>query len=224
MPEACPPSAAKLEISQPRLFGLGAVLVVNGYGVVLVVPVLVAGMVMSLFKIGLLLCVLIPLLAIALTAFFLPFGLGNPHVTRLVRSLHPATATSPDDFIVQVTLEPRLQSGLRALIEDADDVGRLSFTASELVFQGDALQFTVPFEQVAAVRQQNIGLRGLFVYRPRIAVVLSGLPQLQRIEFAERFSWLLPTSRQITKRLFQHLNTALDQRARVWPSGSDSRI
>jgi len=153
------------------------------------------------------LTVLIPLLVVAATAYFLPFGLGNAHVTRLVHSLDPAAAKGEDGFIVQLTLSPRLRTGLRALLEDADDIGYLSFTGTGLLFQGDSVKLTVPFDCILEVRPQNIGLRGLFVYGRRIRLVVSGLPQVGAIEFAERSSWVLPTSRAMTQKLYERLST-----------------
>ena len=191
---------AKIEIAQPRRFTLGAVLTVNAYGLFLAVPIIISVLVVSVLKFGLH-TALIPLLAVAITALFLPFGLGNSYVARLVRAVKPATAGDLKTFIVQLTFSPRIRSGMRALLEDADDVGYLSFSASELVFQGDSVRLSLPRACIKAVRPQNIGLRGLFVYGRRIGVVVSGLPNVESLEFAERSSWLLPASRRITREL-----------------------
>jgi hypothetical protein len=135
-------------------------------------------------------------------------------VTRLVQSLNPAAGKSEDGFIVQLTLSPRIRSGLRAIVDDADDIGYLSFTETGLLFQGDSVKLFVPFDQIEQVRPQNIGLRGLFVYGRRIKVRVSGLPQATSIEFAERSSWLLSDSRRITRKLSERLSTKvrLEQR------------
>jgi hypothetical protein len=202
--------AATIEIAQPGLFTVGAVAVVSAYGALLGVPFFVSVLVVSVIKFGFL-TALIPLLALAATAFFLPFGLGNIHITRLVQSLCPAAAQPGEGFIVQMTLSPRLRSGLRALLDDADDIGYLTFSGNELLFQGDSVKLSVPLDSIKLVRPRNIGLRGLFVYGRRIKVVVSGLPQVESFEFAERSSWLLPTSRAITRRLCQRLSTRFPQ-------------
>lgn len=196
---------ATIEIAQPKLFTAGAVAVVSAYGLLLAAPLFVSVLVISLIKYGIL-TVLIPLLVLAATAFFLPYGLGNTHVTRLVQSLNPAAGKSEDGFIVQLTLSPRIRSGLRAIVDDADDIGYLSFTETELRFQGDSVKLSVPLERIEWVRPQNIGLRGLFVYGRRIRVVVSGLPQTEALEFAERASWVLPTSRAMTRKLHERLS------------------
>ena len=206
-------NSATIEIAQRKLFTAGAVAVVSAYGILLAAPFFIAILVVSLIKFGIL-TVLIPLLAVAATAYFLPFGLGNAHVTRLVQSLNPAASKGEDVFIVQLTLSPRIRSGLRAILEDADDIGYLSFTGTELLFQGDSVKLSVPFDHIEQVRPQNIGLRGLFVYGRRIKVVASGLPNIEAFEFAERSSWLLPDSRRITRKLSERLSTKVRQEQR----------
>ena len=203
---------ATIEVTQPKLFTAGAVAAVSAYGALLAVPFFVSVLVVSVSKFGLL-TALIPLLVVAATAYFLPFGLGNTHITRLVQSFSPAAAQGGEGFIVQLILSPRLRSGIRALLEDADDIGYLTFSGKELLFQGDSIKLYVPLECIKLVRPQNIGLRGLFIYGRRIKVVVSGLQQVESVEFAERSSWLLPTSRATTRRLYQCFCTRVPQEA-----------
>ena len=204
--------SATIEIAQPKLFTMGAVVAVNAYGLLLVAPLFISIMAVSVMTLSLL-TLLIPLLVVAATAYFLPFGLGNTHITRLVRSLTPAATKDGEGFIVQLTLSPRIRSGLRAILEDADDIGYLSFHGTELLFQGDSVQLSVPLDCIAQVQPQNVGLRGRFVYGRRIKVVVSGSPQLESFEVAERSSLLLPKSRAITKRLFARLSPKTRQEA-----------
>ena len=91
-----------------------------------------------------------------------------------------------------------VQNGFR--LEDADDIGYLGFSATELRYHGDSVRLTVPFECIKAVMPQNIGLRGLFVYGRRIRVVVADLPETESFEFAERSSWVLPASRATSRR------------------------
>jgi len=193
-----------IEIAQPKLFTMGVVLIVSAYGLLLAVPVFASMLIVSLLKIGIL-TALVPCAAIVGTAFFLPVGLGNPHVLRVLRSLPPLADNTEAAVVVQLTLAPRIRSGLRAMLEDADDFGYLSFGDSGLRFRGDSVRLSIPFECIQEVRPQNVGLRGRFLYGRRIRIVVSGLPGIGSLEFAERSSWLLPSSRRITKQLCQHL-------------------
>jgi hypothetical protein len=202
-----PSDSAKFEIARPRLFTAGAVAVISAYGILMITPIFSAIIVVSVIKLGIL-TVLIPLLALAATAFFLPFGLGNAHVARLVRSLNPVAGQNGDGFIVQLTVSPRLRSGLRALLEDADDIGYLTFAGNELYFQGDSVKLSVPWENIQLVRPRNIGWRGLYVYGRRIKLVVSGWPEVESFEIAERSSWLLPASRTITRKLYERLSAS----------------
>jgi hypothetical protein len=199
------PNSAKIEITQPRLFNASAVAMVNAYGLALVAPIVVSILAVSLIRFGFL-TVLIPLLTLAATAYCLPLGLGNTYICQLVRSGNPAAAQAKDGFIVQLTLSPRIRSGLRAKLEDADDIGYLSFNESGFRFEGDSVKLAVPFDQIRLVQPQNIGLRGLFVYGQRIKVVVAGLGEIESVEFAERCSRLLPASRSISRALEEHLS------------------
>lgn len=198
-----PSSTAQIEITPPRIFTAASVFVVCAFGILLGLPLLIAVLGVSLMRPGIL-SLLIPLAVIAGTIFVLPFGLGNAYVARLARKFRPVTAQPREAFLVQLTLFPRIRSGILAVIEDADDIGWLSFNASEVVFQGDSVKFSIPLNQVTSVQRQNIGLRGLYVIS-RIKVLVPGLPKIDSLEFAERSSLLLPTSKEITKKLYQQL-------------------
>jgi hypothetical protein len=200
-----PSDLPKIEINRPRLFTNSTVVIVSAFGLVPILPIFLSIVVVSLIKLSVL-TLLIPLGALATTACFLPFGLGNTYITRLVRSLNPVAGAKGDGFIVQLTLAPRLRSGVRALLEDADDIGYLTLTAEGLCFQGDSVRLSMPWGNVCLVRFQNIGWRGLFVYGQRIKLVASGWPEVESFEFAERSSWLLPTSRATTKKMHEQLS------------------
>lgn len=215
-------NSATIEIAKPKLFTFGAVVAVNAYGVLLVASLFMSILVVSLIGFGFL-TILIPFLVVAATAYFLPFGFGNTHITRLVRLLNPDAGKSNDGFIVQLTLSPRIRSGLRAILEDADDIGYLSFTGTGLVFQGDSVKLSIPFDRITRAQPQNVGLRGRFVYGRRIKVVVSGLPNIESLEFAERSSCLLPNSRAITRRLHERLCTKAPQEAPRATSKGTSR-
>jgi hypothetical protein len=196
-----------LEIVDPKRFGLNAVLRLNAYGAVLVLPVLVSVLVMSALPFGVV-PVLLPFSAIILGAFFLPFGFGNRVVTRLVQE-QAGAKPGPDDFIVQVTFSPRIRRGMRSLLEDADDVGLLSFSDSELVFKGDSVTLRVPFRCLRTVKKRSLGLRGLYVYGDRVAAELDGLPGMKSAAFAERSSYILPTSWKVTRMLHAKIQGAM---------------
>ncbi len=196
-----------VEITSPKAFTPGTILIIAGCGLLLVAPVLLSLLAVTLVKLGML-TVLLPLLTIAITAYFLPFGLGNPVVRRLVRSRK--LDMGGQGFIVQMTLSPRIHSGLRALVEDADDLGCLSFTNSELIFEGDSVRLRIPWTHITQVQPQNIGWRGRYLYGSRIKIQVAGIPNLDAVTFSERSSLLLPTSRRITRKLRERICAGKD--------------
>jgi hypothetical protein len=161
-------------------------------------------LIVSVLQFGLVTFV-VPLGTIVAATFFLPLGFGNPHVTRLVRPLQPPSTENQDTYVVQLTRNPRQRSGLLAILEDADDVGVLSLTDSGLVFMGDSIRLTVPFDRVRGLRLRNVGWRALFAYGAQTGFSVAGLEKEGTFVFVERSSWLLPTSRKTARRMYQRL-------------------
>jgi len=201
------PQAPQLEIIDPKRFDLNAVLRLNACGIALALPVLVSVLVMSALPFGLM-PALLPIAAIVFGAFFLPFGFGNRLVTRLVQEQSGAKP-DPNQFIVQATFAPRLRSGLRGLLEDADDVGLLSFSDSEFVFKGDSVTLRAPLRCLRSVKKRSLGLLGLYVYGGRVVAELEGLPGMKGVAFAERSSLIIPTSWKVTRALHARMQEAL---------------
>jgi hypothetical protein len=203
------PSVGTLEVTSPQVFTPGAIFVIAGFGVLLAMPVMVSFLAVTVIKLGIF-TALLPISTLAVTAFFLPLGLGNPMVRKLVRSVNPEVKEAKDGFIVQMTLCPRIRSGLRALIEDADDLGYLSFTEAELIFQGDSVRLRIPWQQITEVRPQNIGWRGRYLYGSRIRIAVAGIPNVEAVMLSERSSLLLPTSKRVTRRLHERICAGRD--------------
>src|SRR5437588_2572132 len=167
--------AAKIEISQPRGFGVVSIFGKYVFSLLLAIPFVAAFLIISTVKNLGIWTIGVPLLALGGTVYFLP-SLGNVYVYWMLRGITPQTSNDfPPARIVQITLCPRIRTGFRALIEDADDIGYLSFAESELRFHGDSLQVILPFEQLKAVRGENIGLRGAYLSCGRIRLDISGL-------------------------------------------------
>ena len=205
---------AHLEIGRPKRFTDAGVFLATSFGVVLMgLPFLATVLLISFVHLGLFAILILPLAALAVDTFFLPLGFSNPRIARWVRSAVPEPTGTIESFIVQLSLTPRLHWGFRATWEDADDVGRLSFTDTAIIFAGDAVQMTVPFSQITRLRSEGMGLRGLFLYGGRSVFEVPGFqPRVERIQFAERSSWHLLGSRQIARRLLNRFEAVTAQK------------
>src|SRR6266699_3244630 len=113
--------APRIEVGPPKLFTTAGLLLINAYGLSLVIPFVISILAVSLLKFGLLTW-LLPVLLLVATTYLLPFALGNSRVVKLVGSLNVAAGKGEDSFVVQLTCWPRIRSGFRALLEDADDI------------------------------------------------------------------------------------------------------
>ena len=178
-------------------------MMVCAFGLLLVIPVLGAMLLVSSLQFGFW-TALVPLLTICLATLFLPFGFGNTYTTSLVKRINSGNSGAASSFVVQITFHPRIRSGLRAILEDADDIGSIKPGEAELVFEGDSVRFSIPYSQLNDVRLETIGLRGLFVY-PCVALSVSGLPGVSRFKIADRTGWYLPSVRKRTRTLYQSL-------------------
>jgi hypothetical protein len=200
---------ARIGISSPSRFTAGALTILCAFGLPICAPVVIAVLLVSTLKFSVVVTFAIPVAAAAIATYFLPTGFGNPFVRSLVRSFQPAGQQDADGFVVQLTLSPRICSGPRAMIEDADDFGWLSLTSSGLVYRGDAVSLFLPYDRIHQVQCRNIGWRGLFLLKHRIAFQVSELPNVNAVEFAERSSWTLPASRVLTGEIFELLSGAV---------------
>jgi hypothetical protein len=206
-------SAPQFEAKTPTLLTPWAILKVSLYGMILVVPVVISMMVVSVLQFGLL-TFLIPLATMAVATIWLPLGFGNPYIARLVRPLQPSANAQLEVQVVQLTRNPRHRSGLLALLEDADDVGCLTFTDSALDYNGDSFRLTAPYDRIRELKLQTAGWRALFVYGPQTTFSVAGLPEAGAFAFSERSSCLLPTSRKNAKRMYQLLHEKVQGSAR----------
>jgi len=206
MPVAENSTLPRIEIGRPRRFTAGALLALYACCSLLFIPMVLAMLAISMSKPGHS-SWLIPVGTIILTIVFLPVGNGNAFIRWLVRC-QPKDATSGDSFVVQLTIVPRIRTGLRALAEDADDVGRLTLGKDCLEFAGDSVSLKIPYPTISRVQPINIGWRGLYLCGPRISITASNLPNVIALEFTERSSIMLSESRRIAHKMYDRISNA----------------
>ena len=193
----------RMEVREPRLMSSLAVLVASGYGLLLIMPVVLVLLVVSVLPFGWITLVL-PLAVFGAATTLLPFGAGNSLIRKLARDISLPSTSSPK-FLVQLTFVPRLRSGPRALFEDADDIGWLVFVDESMEFYGDSIRLSIPYQSVESARPSSIGLRGLYVY-PALKLRVSSSQSAMSLSIAERSSWLLPGARRITREILRQLS------------------
>ncbi|HLH54625.1 MAG TPA: hypothetical protein VKY92_13510 [Verrucomicrobiae bacterium] len=203
-----------IQTRDPAVLTTAAILGMSLFGLFLIVPVLISMMIVSILQFGIP-SFLIPLAIIALATFFLPFGFGNAYLKRLVEPLRPSGDPKEAGYVVQLTRNPRQRSGLWAVIEDADDIGWLQFTDSAVVFTGDSLRLRVPYDRVRDLKKRNAGWRSLFAYGPQTMFSLAEMPEAGAFLFAERSSYVIPTSRKVGLEIYTRLQEKTSAQKRV---------
>jgi hypothetical protein len=196
---------SSIEISAPRQFGLLSILAKYAFSFLLLLPFLAALLLISFQNLGRASLVIL-FVTLAGTVCISPV-LGNLYVFWTVRGLRPAESQDSKPSIVQISFFPRIRKGLRALLEDADDVGYLSLSDSEIKFVGDSVRLTIPIARIKTIEGENVGIRGLYLTAGRITLRVSGLDGFEEIEIAERSSRLIFSSRRITRDLFTRIKS-----------------
>ena len=141
-----------------------------------------------------------------LPLFFFPVLIGNPYVARIVSKYPAAPRAREGAFLVQAIMNPRLVTGWDAVVEDADDFGWLESDAGEFRFIGDHLKLAVSYENVANVRFQNIGWRGLWLIGNRIRFdFTTPVHQFDGVELAAREGINLITAKIASRKLTHHV-------------------
>jgi hypothetical protein len=170
-------------------------------------PVLVSLITISLVPTGSV-TLLIPALALVICVYFLPFGFGNAYVRKVVRR----ESRAQDGFIVQLRLLPSLRNGLRAIAEDADDLGVVTVNSKGITFEGDSICFHTPAAAVKTLRLESSGWRGLFLYGQKVVVEVEGMARARKFELAERSSLTLPASWRNSRELYSAMNIIREQK------------
>jgi hypothetical protein len=200
-------STPRFESRRATLLTNRALLVLNAYGVMLMIPALVAILTVSIIRLSWW-SVVIPAVAVVISLLLLPLGFGNLSLSRWLRPVREKLGQP--SFVVQLRFVPQRRSMARALLEDADDIGVVCAKDGAFSYQGDAFSFLIPLANVVSVESRNIGWRGFFIYGNRCLVTCRGIPELQEIELAERQSLILPQSWTCSRRLVKSLRAAVE--------------
>ena len=191
-------SAGTLFVGEPEHYGLCKIVIFNIIAslmgailgaLIVLAPVAILGGLFSgspaMFKVGCI-CQVINLTIL----FFLPvLAGGNPYIVHLVKKIPQQPEWNEKPFVVQMSLSPRLHFGIRGVLEDADDIGFLSFTKDSVIFYGDQTRLELPIDSLTEVSVRNVGFRGLWICGNRIRVRSKVLCDYEFVEFADRSAW-----------------------------------
>jgi hypothetical protein len=217
----------KIEIRQPDKFRINEAIMAN---LLTFVPSSLLGALISLGFVVPPICLLFLLIrkttliifilslmfgAICLMASFIifycfPLLLNVNYYIKFIagRILSPAPEGA---HICQISMTPKLCSGLRAVLEDADDIGYLTISGDSVEFKGDCVDFSIPKAEISGVRSCNIGWRGYWIAGKRIKLTISEHDKFKEIEISERHSWTIPDSRSIADEIHARISALLKQ-------------
>lgn len=202
-----------LEIESPKKFGLREVLILNALGLILSFIIGACGVaVLTIFISAsftfeqiVIAAVLVFFIAAGFWMFVLPSVLGNPYVRRIVRKSLDEEPPETTSYVSQVSFSPRLHDGFRGFMEDADDIGRLEITSEAVTFLGDQVRIVLPLISIKEVSHSSSGIRGLWIAGRRIRITTTAFEDFTSLEFMERQSNTVVSSRRISKEIIREL-------------------
>ncbi len=211
----------RFEVESPTRYGLKQISIATA---LTLMPSLIAGFLLGAGSAGLLVAIilavcfgtpywliLIPVgcLILNLTMFYFAPSLffANYYIKWLVSKLRPAD--SETGYICQLATLPRSCTGIRAFLDDADDVGILQVRDDRVEFKGHQTSLTVIHSSAISVELLNIGWRGFWFAGRRIRILLHGHEELQAIEIVERQTRTVTEARELALRLFQAIEETM---------------
>lgn len=203
---------SKLEIGAPEEFRMQAVIVENFFCLLptgalmtttLIFSLLVGALTHILFGapasmfVFLFMNVLLMAFCLYLMLVCFPVLQANPYVRHLVEKKHGCRQSNSNSYICQLSMSPRFYSGLRGFLEDADDLGWLEITDDGIVFKGDSMNLSLPFEAISRIATLGCGYRMLGMGGRKIRISTRALDGIQAFELSERQSYTIGTSRRL---------------------------
>jgi len=215
------PTACSIQTRPPLGFGLEEVVIANVLGLL---PALALGPLLGLGLVGVgaaivysvrfgtmswWMLIALSSLVVGVTLFnFTPYlGFANYYIKWLVSSQQRAETGS--GHICQLTTVPRLNTGFRGFLEDADDIGVLQVQDGVITFTGDHIDVAITGSSGISVSLRNIGARGFWFIGRRVRIELHNHPAFQAINIVERQSRTIRESRALGLRIFEAIDEAL---------------
>lgn len=213
-----------LEVCVPKNFGMREVILANLYcllpygvicsvviGLSIVAVILISTLADSLTGIVVLGFTLLAIYTtgLALVVYFFPIFQANPYIRVLVERRLGKKRADSVTYVCQCSLFPRLHRGLRGFLEDGDDMGRLEITGDGIAFAGDHVSFNLPFAMIDRFTHVNSGYRMLWIAGRRIQLFTRAFEGIESIEFMERESNMIPTSRRLSSEMIYAIGYGL---------------
>jgi len=123
---------------------------------------------------------------------FAPISQVNPYIQAAIGRTLGRTKPRSVVYDCQIALSPRLSKGLRRLLDDSDDVGRLEFTTEGLTFHGGCITLTLPFRDIESSKKMPPKARNLWITGGAVRLVTNafdGITQIYLFERQSRTSW-----------------------------------
>ncbi len=132
---------------------------------------------------------------------FMPVFQVNPYIQAVIERTLGLKKPRSVVYDCQITFSPRLCRGLRRLLDDSDDVGRLEITNEGLNFHGGCVTLALPFSCIESSKKMRTKARNLWIAGGSTRIVTSDFPGISHVDFMERQSRTSWNSRRISSEI-----------------------
>lgn len=120
-----------------------------------------------------------------------PIAQLNPLVTYMALKHFEGTYEKRNSYVVQVSFHPRWQKGLQSVLDDADDIGVMTYQPDGIAFEGGALRFFIPYPAISRLESRFNVFPSLFLSGRRVHIYLGEGQGSGRLQVENRRSWLI---------------------------------
>lgn len=153
---------------------------------------------------------------IVIFLMFAPISQVNPYIQAVIeRTLGPTKPRSVA-YDCQIALTPRLSRGLRRVLDDSDDVGRLEITNEVITFHGGSVTLALPFRDIESATRMRPKARNLWITGGAMRLVTTVFDGIKCIDFFERQSRTSWNSRRVSAEIAYAIEYGMQgERAKV---------
>jgi len=134
----------------------------------------------------------------------LPLNYLNPYICFRLRKRFGEKSIAFPTFDVQIAFKPRHYRGLRGILDDADDIGRLTVLPGGLQFKGDHIQLQLPLEHI-----QNARVRNHWHRCSRVHLMTNAFAGVDSIEIGFREASDLFSDRRGVERILESIRRSM---------------
>lgn len=134
---------------------------------------------------------LLLLISLPFYFFWVPFTQLNPLMCYMAKADKNVLFDKTRSYVIQATFFPRFQKGLQSALDDADDIGILTFEEDAVSFVGGASKFRIPYSSIHRMESKFNVFPGLLLSGRRLDLFVMSPGSSGKVQLEHRESWTI---------------------------------